>query len=505
MPRRYSYEELAALHGAADILSTNIDLQASLEAVLDLLSRNMGMRRGMISILRVDQQEVFVDVAHGLDSEGGINATYKIGEGVTGTVVKTGRPIAIPNLDQAPEFLDRSRARSRLDRSKLAFLCVPIKIEDQVVGALSVDRARKDDDDLTAEVQFLEAVAHLLARRVRERRMREENERLQRLMLRSRPDASSPLGNSDAMQEVAMLVLQVADSPTSVLITGETGTGKSLVAASIHDQSPRRKGPFVKVNCAAIPENLIESELFGHERGSFTGAIDRRIGRFEQANAGTILLDEVGDLPPAAQAKLLTVLQDREIQRVGGTKSIRVNVRVVAATNQDLETAVQEGRFRADLFFRLNVFPIHIPALRERGADTILLADHFVRKYAEELKKRVARLETPAIDMLMAYHWPGNVRELENCIERAVLLTNDDTIHGHDLPPSLQMKSPTSRRHSRGKFEALVAAYEIELITDALKDSGGNQTAAAKLLGTTKRVIQYKVDKFAIDYKRFRR
>ncbi|MCX7044828.1 MAG: sigma 54-interacting transcriptional regulator [Candidatus Sumerlaeota bacterium] len=495
---------MTALHKIALILAGAAPLREVLRQVLDILSSDLGMRRGMISILRRDLKEVYVDIGHGLESAVGEGLTYRLGEGVTGTVVETGRPIAIPRLDKSPLFLDRSKTRRHLNRAELAFLCVPIKLEEEVVGALSADQVNYGlEGDLSDEVRLLEAVARLLAPLVRERRIQDENDRLRIMMS---PRAPGPLiGNSEAMAEVSRQVLQVADSRTSVLITGETGTGKSLVATEIHRHSPRRSGPLVKVSCGAIPENLIESELFGHEKGSFTGAVDRHIGRFEQANGGTIFLDEVGELPPAAQVKLLTVLQDREIQRVGGAKPIRVNVRVVAATNRNLEDDVQAGRFRADLFYRLNVFPIHIPPLRDRGADIMLLADYFVQKYAKELEKKVNRIDTPAIDMLMSYHWPGNVRELENCIERAVLVSLDDTIHAHCLPPSLQMKTPQARKHSHGKFEALVAAYEIELLTDALKDTHGNQAEAARLLGATKRIVQYKVRTYGIDYMRFRR
>jgi len=506
METDFSIEELQALYRIAATLSGSQPLRDALREVLEILSEDMGMRRGMISILRRDTREVYVDVGHGLDGPIGEGLTFRLGEGVTGTVVETGRPIAIPNLDKAPQFLDRSGARRHLNRAELAFLCVPIKIEDEVVGALSVDRVKKAENEieLKEELDFLEAVAQLLARRVRERRIQDEYERLLKV-IREEPLQGPIIGNSDAMREVAALIHQVADSPTSVIITGPTGTGKSLVAAEIHHNSPRKNGPFIKVNCGAIPENLIESELFGHEKGSFTGAIDRRIGKFEQAHGGTIFLDEVGELPAQAQVKLLQVLQDREFQRVGGTKTIRVNVRVIAATNRDLNADVGNGKFRADLYYRLNVFPIHIPPLSERGADIMLLADHFVQKYAKELGKKINRIDTPAIDMLMSYHWPGNVRELENCVERAVLLATDDTIHAHQLPPSLQMKAPERRAASRGKFEALVAAYEIELLTDALKDAAGNQTEAARLLGTTKRVVQYKVKTYGIDYLRFRR
>jgi Nif-specific regulatory protein len=312
------------------------------------------------------------------------------------------------------------------------------------------------------------------------------------------------IGNSRAMREVYGLIGQVADSNTTVLIRGETGTGKELVARAIHQRSARRNGPFVAVNCAALPEPLLESELFGHEKGAFTGAIQQRIGHFEAARGGTIFLDEVGELSFSAQSRLLRIIQEREFQRVGGTKLIKTNVRLIAATHRNLEQEVAAGRFRQDLYYRINVFPIHLPLLRDRGADALLLADHFAQKYAEETGKQINRISTPAIDMISAYHWPGNVRELENCIERAVLLSTDGVIQGHQLPPTLQMKDRKAGPR-KGSFEELVGAYERELITDALKDSMGNQSKAADILGTTKRVIQYKTASYGIEYKRFRK
>ncbi|HOV14484.1 MAG TPA: sigma 54-interacting transcriptional regulator, partial [Spirochaetota bacterium] len=247
----------------------------------------------------------------------------------------------------------------------------------------------------------------------------------------------------------------------------------------------------------------IESELFGHKKGAFTGAISDRIGKFEAANNGTLFLDEIGELSLMLQVKLLRVIQEREITPVGSNNNIKVNVRIIAATNRNLEEEVTKGNFRADLYYRLNVFQLYLPPLRERGSDVILLADYFIKKYSLLQNKTIERIDTPAIDMLMAYHWPGNVRELENCIERACLLAKNNTIHSRDLPPSLQMKSVEDAIKPRGQFEALVRAYEIELITDALKDTHGNQSKAAELLETTKRIIQYKITQYGIDCKRF--
>jgi Nif-specific regulatory protein len=307
------------------------------------------------------------------------------------------------------------------------------------------------------------------------------------------------------MQEVFGLVAQVADSNTTVLITGETGTGKELVARAIHNNSPRKGGPLVQVNCAAIPDTLIESELFGHEKGAFTGALQTRRGRFEEANGGTIFLDEVGELSAAAQVKLLRVLQEKRFQPLGASRVVNVNVRIIAATNRNLEQDILAERFRADLFYRLNVFPIYLPPLRERGSDVILLADHFLIKYSKEMNKTVKKISTAAIEAFLAHKWPGNVRELENCMERAVLMTRTDVVDCAHLPPSLQVKEKDPDRKDRSKLSSVVEAQERSLIIDALTETGGNQTKAAKMLGTTKRIIQYKISKMGIDPKHFRK
>jgi Nif-specific regulatory protein len=298
-------------------------------------------------------------------------------------------------------------------------------------------------------------------------------------------------------------VAQVAKTNTTVLIRGESGTGKELIAHAIHYNSLRAKKPFVKVSCAALPESLIESELFGYEKGAFTGAQMRKKGRFELAEGGTLFLDEIGDVNLGTQVKLLRVLQEREFERLGGTDTVKVNVRLIAATNQDMEQAIAESRFREDLFYRLNVFTIFVPPLRDRKADMLLLADYFVEKFSREHSKIIKRISTPAIDMLMAYHWPGNVRELENALERAVLVCDGQVIHGHHLPPSLQT-AESSGTVTRVSMTDAVAAYEKDLIQDALKTTRGNRAKAARLLATTERVFNYKVRKYSIDAVRFR-
>jgi Nif-specific regulatory protein len=305
------------------------------------------------------------------------------------------------------------------------------------------------------------------------------------------------------MQEVFYLIAQVAKSNASVLLLGESGTGKELVANAIHYHSLRARNPIIRVNCAALPTNLVEAELFGYEKGAFTGAITAKEGRFELAKGGTIFLDEIGALALESQGKLLRVLQEKELERLGGRKTIKVNVRLIAATNIDLAKAVQERSFREDLFYRLNVYPIYLPPLRDREADILLLADYFLEKYAKEYNKDIQRISTPTIDALVRYHWPGNVRELENCMERAVLLCDDMVIHSYHLPPTLRTAEETDTHQSQS-LRGATERFERELLIDTLKSSRGNMREAAKRLRTTERIFAYKVRKYDIDPKQYK-
>ena len=501
--KQFSYDELAVLYNLARIFTAPQDLREQLEQALKVLSEQTNMDRGMISILDRDSGEAILDLAHGVDIEG-LDITYKPGEGITGKVAQTGKPMIIRDLGTAEQFLDRTGARRNLDRSELSFICVPIIYDSRVVGVLSADKVTREIECQDADIRFLAEVANLIAQAVHMRSIEEENRRLKSLLSRNQRPSADLVGNSKEMKEVFSHIFQVADSNTTVLIHGETGTGKELVARAIHRNSPRAAEAFVEVNCAAMPDTLIESELFGHEKGAFTGAHQRRSGRFEEANGGTIFLDEVGELSALAQAKLLRVLQERQFQPLGSSRMVKVNVRIIVATNRNLELDSTSGKFRPDLYYRLNVFPIYMPPLRERGSDIILLADFFVEKYAAQLKKNIKRISTPAIDLLLAYHWPGNVRELENCIERATLLAGGDTIESVHLPPSLQMKVVASHSKKQGTLSSLISTYERSLIVDALKDAGGNQSRAARRMGTTKRIIQYKVEKYGIDVERFK-
>jgi Nif-specific regulatory protein len=305
------------------------------------------------------------------------------------------------------------------------------------------------------------------------------------------------------MREVYQMISQVCRSNATVLIRGESGTGKELAANAIHYNSLRAKQPFIKLNCAALPANLIESELFGHEKGAFTGAIRQKQGKFELAHKGTIFLDEIGSIGLEVQSNLLRVLQEREFERVGGSRTIKTDVRIVAATSKNLEEAVEEGTFRGDLYYRLNVFPIYMPPLRERKTDILLLANYFLERYAKENQKEIRRLSTPTIDMLMQYHWPGNVRELENCIERAVLLCEGNVVHSYHLPPTLQTGEESDTVPTQSLEEA-VGNLEREVIIDALKNTRGNMAKAAELVSITERKFAYKAKKYGVDYRLYR-
>ena len=374
----------------------------------------------------------------------------------------------------------------------------------------NVDLAFEKDRDYERDLQFFRLVATMFAQAIRVKQLIEAER--QRLLdenihlkeeLKERYDFSHIVGTSGPMRQVFEQIARVAASNTTVLVRGESGTGKELIAHAIHYNSARAKKPFIKVSCAALPDSLIESELFGYEKGAFTGATARKKGRFERADGGTLFLDEIGDINLSTQVKLLRVLQEREFERLGGTETVKANVRLVAATHSDLEKAIAAGTFRADLHYRLNVFTIFVPPLRERKTDVLLLADSFLEKYAIEHGKNIKRISTPAIDMLMAYHWPGNVRELENIIERAVLVCDGNVVHGHHLPPTLQTGEASGTVTDVPLAEA-VGAYEKDLIQDALKTARGNRVKAAKLLDSTERIISYKVKKHGIDCRRFR-
>ena len=501
--------KLSTLVEISQALSGALNLKPGLHKVLEILERHHGMSRSAVTLLQDDTGELCIEAANGL-SANGKKVSYHLGEGITGRVVESGKHVVVPQISREPLFLHRAAERKDLAKQELTFICVPVMLNRKAVGALGVDLAFKKERNYERTVKFLRVVASMISQALKVHRLVEserqrlvdENTQL-RQELKERYDFSNIIGNSGPMKQVYEQVAQVAHTNTTVLIRGESGTGKELIAHAIHYNSLRAKKPFIKVSCAALPETLIESELFGYEKGAFTGAQVRKKGRFEMAEGGTLFLDEIGDLNLSTQVKLLRVLQEREFERLGGTETIKANVRLIAATNKDLEKAIAEGAFREDLYYRLNVFAIFVPPLRERKPDVLLLADHFLEKYALEHGKNIKRISTPAIDMLMSYHWPGNVRELENTIERAVLVCDGNVVHGHHLPPTLQTAEASGTMMSTSLAEA-VEAYEKDLIQDALKTTRGNCAKTARMLSTTERIISYKVKKYGIDCARFK-
>jgi Nif-specific regulatory protein len=503
--------EFSLLFEISQTLDSSLDLREVLGPVLRSIARHKGILRGSLALLNRETGEISIEAAYGLSASQQRKGRYRLGEGVIGQVFQTGKPAVIPRVSEEPRFLNRTGAIGPAESRDISYISVPIKLENRVVGALSIDAPYSAETSLPDDVRLLSIVGSMISQAVKlrqkaqeeRRQLIEENLRLtEELKDRFRP--SNLIGNSGAMQAVYDLIAQVSGSDATVLIRGESGTGKELVAHAIHYNSRRAAKPFIKVNCAALPESVIESELFGHEKGAFTGAVSARKGRFELADGGTLFLDEVGDLSAGLQIKLLRVLQEREFERVGGASTLKVDVRLIAATNVELEKLIQSGRFRQDLYYRLNVFPIHLPPLRERKTDVLQLADFFVEKYGKANGKQVRRISTPAIDMLMSYHWPGNVRELENCVERAVLLSDDDVIHGHHLPPTLQT-AEASGTAFRGPLAGALGGVERELIVDALKSHRGNMARSAKALGVSERIMGLRVRKYGIDIWRFRR
>ena len=502
---------LATLLEISQALSGVLNLKAALHSVLDILERRHQVAGGAVMLVDRDSKDVHVEAAGGIRLPGQRGKNRGDGSGVTERVMdsaKAGRRAARQPGAQPGAAADGTIAR----RSPRAVASSPRRSSSAVARPARSKSSLpfKSDRDYQRSLEFYRVVASMIAQAVKVGRMveadrhklTEENEHL-RDELRERYAFRNIIGNSAPIQQVYEQVAQVARTNTTVLIRGESGTGKEMIAHAIHYNSPRAKKPFIKVSAAALPESLIESELFGYERGAFTGAQAAKKGRFELAEGGTLFLDEIGDLNPSTQVKLLRVLQEREIERLGGTTSIKINVRLIAATHQPLETLMEEGRFRADLYYRLAVFTIFAPPLRERKPDIMLLADHFVEKYAREHGKRIRRVSTPAIDMLTSYHWPGNVRELENTIERSVLVCDGGVIHGHHLPPTLQTAEASDTVQRQSLVES-VAAFERDLLQDALKTTRGNRAHAARLLDTTERIFNYKVRRYAIDARRFK-
>jgi Nif-specific regulatory protein len=507
MSSRYDKNvEITALYEISKLLGSSLNLRANLRGVMKVLSEYLDMKRGTVALRR--NNEVSIVAAHGMSEEEIKRGRYRLGEGIIGRVAKHGAPIVIPNIGDEPLFLNKTGARQMIKKENVAFLCVPVKFKDEVLGVLSVDRLFSSKGiSFEEDLRLLKIISSLIAQSMklyreveREREAFIEEKEILTRQLKSRYSVENIMGQSDRMQEVFEAIHRVAPSRANVLLRGESGTGKELVAKAIHFMSPRAKSPFIRFNCASIPEGLLESELFGHEKGAFTGAMSARKGRFELAHDGTIFLDEIGDLPVTLQPKILRVLQEKEFERVGGEKTIKVDVRLVAATSRDLEGLVSVGKFREDLYYRLNVVPIFLPALRERTEDVPLLVDYFLKKYNEENRKSV-RITPEVLSLFMDYEWPGNVRELENTIERLVVMSRGNVAAVEDLPLNMRGR-PAKTRYPVQVKDALPSTIEdIEKtnILDALKKTGWVQTKAARILGITPRQIGYKIKKYNLE------
>lgn len=498
------------LYRMSRIIAESSDLSHTLIILRRIMKREMKISCGMICFYHQKTGRIIIHESFGLTASQESKGVYDLGEGITGKVVETAKPIILSRVKDEPTFLHRTRSLKSGDDKELSFICVPIVRGRKVLGTISAERIYDNRDLLDQDAELLSTFAGIIAPAVElyllenidKADLERENKRLNEA-LKERFKPSNIIGNSKAMLEVYELIRKITSTRTTVLLLGESGVGKELVAGAIHYNSPIADGPFIKFNCAALPESIIESELFGHEKGSFTGASSHRTGRFEEADGGTIFLDEVGELSLAMQAKLLRVLQEKTFERVGSNRPVKVDIRIIAATNRNLTEMVASGQFREDLYYRLNIFPITIPPLRDRGSDIINLADHFVAHFSKESGKKIKSISTTAINMLMNYRWPGNVRELENAIERAVILAEGEVLQGYNLPPSLQ-SAVRSDDSAESRLDAKLASVEYEMLVEALKNHKGNMTDAADELGITRRILGLRMAKYSLDYKKYR-
>jgi Nif-specific regulatory protein len=524
-------QDLLTLTEIGQILSSTLELPDAFAKAMQILSDKMNMRRGALVLLDESTGRLRTEAAVGMTQEEIDKGRYALGEGVTGNVVATGRPRIVPDIRQEPDYLNRTgRLSPDTLQSPTSFLCVPIKIQGRTAGALSVDKPLVNSQQLANDHRLLDIVTAFLGQAIQINRMvlrqkeelLEENAQL-RAQVRDRYRFENIIGDSPAMHEVFAVVGQVANSRATVLLLGETGTGKEMIAKAIHYNSPRKERAFIRVNCGALTGTLLESELFGHVKGSFTGAIRDKIGRFEAADGGTIFLDEIGTMEPALQVKLLRVLQEREFERVGDTQTVKVDVRVIAATNVDLQEEVARGNFREDLFYRLNVVNVYLPPLRNRREDIPRLIDYFLDKYNAMNERRLRRISREMLNILLRYPWPGNVRELENAVERAVVLSNGEDFTEDLLPLSVRMFAAQRRtNHASESVEALTKRLADQAVTDfelrdgeiyqlvvdqiekalierALAKCDGVKTKAADFLGINRNTLNKKVKDLGIE------
>jgi len=495
--------ELTAILEVSKVLTASFDLEKNLSSVMSTLGSLLEMQRGCVFLLDPVSGEMRIVAAHGLTKHNIAKGKYRIGEGIVGRALEKKSPMVIPNIGLEPLFLNKTGSRPAKDG--ISFLSVPIMLKNEGLGVLSVDRIyAKEHGNVDDDLRVLEIIASQIAQFVKlwetYETVEKEKENLKQ-ELKGKYSIDNIIGKSDRMQEVFEAVFRVARSKATVLLRGESGTGKELVAKAIHYMSPRSKGSFIKFNCASIPEGLLESELFGHEKGAFTGAIASRSGKFELADKGTIFLDEIGDLPITLQPKILRVLQEREFERVGSERTIKVDVRIIAATSRNLENMVSHNKYREDLYYRLNVIPLFLPPLRERGEDIPVLIEYFLKKFNQENDRSVT-FDKSALQVFLNYNWPGNVRELENTIERLVIMTGSNKVSASDLPVSLSIRRVKTVDRSSSLISNIEEIEKVNIM-DALDKTKWVQAKAAKLLGITSRQIGYKIKKYGIEEKSF--
>jgi len=506
-----------ALYEIAQLIGSALDLNKALAETLRILHDTLRMERATLVLPDSTANRLEIMASYGLTEEEAHRGVYRLDEGVIGKIFQTCHPFVVPDIQKEPLFLNRTGARKHLAKREISFIGVPVILLEKPVGVLTVDRLFGAEISFEEDIRFLTVVAMLIAQFLnlheaianKEKLLIEENISL-KAELRSRYSHHNIIGQCKIMQELFRYIEKVAPSRATALLLGESGTGKELVARAIHQASPRQEKPFIKVNCAALPDTLLESELLGHEKGAFTSAATAKKGRFELADGGTLFLDEIGELPLPLQAKLLRVLQEQQFERLGGTKTITVDVRIIAATNRSLEVAVAEKNFREDLYYRLNVVPVVLPPLRERREDIPLLLDYFLKESNKANKRRV-RIHKPVMEFLMNYSWPGNVRELQNLIERLVIMSDRDAVQIADLPSYMlaesdqaapetdtsAKKAPLPLRPHAGESKSLRDLEKRE-VEAALTRHGWVQARAARELGLTQRQIGYRIKKYGL-------
>ncbi len=506
--------QLSVLYDITKSLTSSKDIKSILEYVANVL----------VSYLSYDNVFITLEnpITNKLESVGKTKVSYKKGEGIVGKVWKHGIPIVIPDISKEKEFLNKLKRDLNNPYEKISFIAVPIKIGEKTIGVLAVDKPYSQKESLKSHTDFLVMIANILGNYIKlysdfekeREKIETEKKNLEKKLtnIYSKSGIEGIVANSIKTLEIVDTIKSVANTPATVLLTGESGVGKEVFAKAIHNLSDRRDKPFVKINCAAIPEDLLESELFGYEKGAFTGANTTKKGKFELADGGTIFLDEIGDMPLLLQSKLLRVLQEKEIERLGGSKTIKVDVRIIAATNKDLEKMVQEGTFREDLYYRLNVIQIHIPPLRERREDIPVLIYYFLDKFNKMYGKNL-KISDELVELLTNYDWPGNIRQLQNTLERMVILAKKPVLTKEDLPVDIKKSlknfikkpepaKPTIKEEKKVHLPKTIEEIERENIIKALEETNYVVKKAAEKLGMTPRQVRYRMEKYNIPLKK---